>query len=275
MDIAIITKLYSIFNNKCWHQNEGNELVFTNFCALLLNLTEDQQNLILELTERYNWITLNEYQSRLMKILNSIPLEKIEPIRRILLFPVMKPEDEEKTKSGHTILYMVKAFKPMLPAFKSVHFEVIESYEGLSKIKFNPSDSLFLLDDYLGSGETIEACVAEISKIENITRLQTNVVAIAAQNESIQYLDSNSIDLFFDILSPKGISDFYSGDNLAQKIEIMNEIEKLIPANHFRFGFNDSEALITLMKTPDNTFPIFWKEHRKNSKKFDAPFSRY
>jgi hypothetical protein len=58
-------------------------------------------------------------------------------------------------------------------------------------------------------------------------------------------------------------------------LSIMTEIEKLIPGNHFSFGYNQSEALITLMRTPDNTFPIFWKEHKKSGEFYDAPFSRY
>ena len=55
----------------------------------------------------------------------------------------------------------------------------------------------------------------------------------------------------------------------------MLRIEKMIPAgSFFSLGYNDSEALVTLLRTPDNTFPIFWKEYKKNGKKFEGPFSR-
>ena len=55
----------------------------------------------------------------------------------------------------------------------------------------------------------------------------------------------------------------------------MLEIEKMIPGgSHYTLGYNQSEALITMVRTPDNTFPIFWKTYKKGSQKFDAPFSR-
>jgi len=33
--------------------------------------------------------------------------------------------------------------------------------------------------------------------------------------------------------------------------------------------------LVTLQRTPNNTFPIFWEKHKLKGKEFDAPFSRY
>ena len=55
----------------------------------------------------------------------------------------------------------------------------------------------------------------------------------------------------------------------------MKEIEKLIPGDKFfSFGYNKSEALVTLNRTPDNTFPIFWRNHKKGGKVFQAPFPR-
>jgi hypothetical protein len=55
----------------------------------------------------------------------------------------------------------------------------------------------------------------------------------------------------------------------------MLEIENLIPGGkNFSLGYNNCEALITLARTPDNTFPVFWMKHRIGKKYFDAPFSR-
>jgi hypothetical protein len=85
-----------------------------------------------------------------------------------------------------------------------------------------------------------------------------------------------NIPIYYDFIGSKGISDTYSGESLDEKIKIMLEIEKMIPGSTlFSLGYNQSEALITLTRTPDNTFPIFWKDHRKKGKKFKAPFPRY
>jgi hypoxanthine-guanine phosphoribosyltransferase len=277
MDITSITKLYTIFSDKKWTDKEGNKIVFSNFCKLLLNLNESQRELIIDLAERYTWITLSEYQSKLINILESVENEKMEGIKKIILFPVMKPEDEKKTKSGHTILYMLKAIKPLLTRYKEIDFIEIESYETIksSNFKLKDTDAVFLLDDYLGSGETIEATLKEVLSNRNIEPKQLNVISIASQFDSTEFLKNIGVAYYTDLITKKGISDYYKSPELEEKIEIMTEIEKLIPGNHFSFGYNQSEALITLMRTPDNTFPIFWKEHKKSGEFYDAPFSRY
>jgi hypothetical protein len=77
-------------------------------------------------------------------------------------------------------------------------------------------------------------------------------------------------------LSKKGISDYYHSPIREEKTRIMKEIEKLIRMKkRFSLGYNSSEALFTLIKTPNNTFPVFWKEYKKNGVIFEAPFQRY
>ena len=229
------------------------------------------------MAERYTWITLSEYQGRLIDVMNKVEQEKLNSIKKIVLFPIMKPEHESTTKSGHAILYMLKALKPLLIKYKDIEFLEIETFDQVRDEKFLIKDNelMFLLDDYLGSGETIKTSIEEILKNRNIDIYKINVISIAAQNESIVFLNDIGISIYTDFVSNKGISDYYISEDLDEKIEIMKEIEKLIPGNHFNFGYNGSEALITLMRTPDNTFPIFWKEHKKNNKEFEAPFSRY
>lgn len=277
MNLNAITKLYTIFNTKKWTEKEGNDIVYSNFCQLLLNLNEQQVQLLLELAERYTWISFSEYQGKIINVLNKIEKEKLDNIKKVILFPIMKPEDQEKTKSGHAVLYLLKAIKPYLLKYKNIKFEEIETFKEITNEHFHIKNDelIFLLDDYLGSGETIKATIEEILKNRNINPNNLNVISIAAQNDSILFLESINIPIYTEFVFYKGISDYYKSPELEEKVEIMKGIEKMIPANHFYFGFNGSEALVTLMRTPDNTFPIFWKEHKKNDNKFNAPFSRY
>ncbi len=277
MDILPITKLYAIFSVNGWTGKDGNEIVFENFCKLLANLSEPQRDLIIELAERYTWITFSEYSNQLIKILEGIENEKLKSLKKIVLFPIMKPEDEGKTKSGHMVLYAVYALKPLLHGYKHIEFKKIEKFKEITADGFAISDdeAIFLLDDYLGSGETIESTLTEIFKNKKIKKSDLYIISISAQKESLDYIINLGISVYTEHLSEKGISDYYPTPILEKKTEIMLEIEKLIPGNHFSFGYNSSEALITLMRTPDNTFPIFWKEYKKNGKKFEAPFSRY
>lgn len=277
MNVTDIAKLYNIFHDKRWHDNQGHEIVFSNFCNLLANLTEEQRQLIIELAERYTWITYAEYQGKIINAFKKVEDDKLKSLKKIFLFPVMKPEDEDRTKSGHLLLYLLRAFHQLLPEYKHINFVEFESYENLTEANFTIQDgeAIFLLDDYLGSGETIKATLDKIFLNRKIEPRHLNVIAIASQLETFEFIQSIGIAIYADHIARKGISDYYTSPLLEEKTQIMLEIEKLIPIKHFSFGFNESEGLITLARTPDNTFPIFWKEHKKNNEKFEAPFARY
>ena len=52
----------------------------------------------------------------------------------------------------------------------------------------------------------------------------------------------------------------------------MHEIEDILKVDSkYSFGFNQTEALISLIKTPNNTFPVYWYEKNGHS---HAPFPR-
>jgi hypothetical protein len=56
----------------------------------------------------------------------------------------------------------------------------------------------------------------------------------------------------------------------------MTSIEELLEVeSNMRFGRNQTEALIKMMRTPNNTFPVYWEERKlKNGTFFYAPFPR-
>jgi hypothetical protein len=277
MQIITFTKIFQIFVKNKWIENAQYEAVLENFCVLLMNLNQEQRDLILELADRYSWISLNEYNSKLTNVLNRVENEKLANCKRIFVFPIMKPEDENKMKSGHSILYMIRGLKPLLQKYNKI--EIIEylKYEEISEEKFNPNenDLIFLVDDYLGSGETILSTLDKVMSNKNIKLNHLNVVTVAAQQDSIDLVANKSIPIYFDHIEKRGITDFYNQNEAEEKIKIMLEIEKyVIGGNFFSLGYNQSQALITLIRTPDNTFPIFWEEHKKNGEKFKAPFPR-
>ncbi|MBK6482335.1 MAG: hypothetical protein IPG01_04180 [Chitinophagaceae bacterium] len=278
MNFEPLLKLFKIFEKNKWTTHALYETVMLNFCNLLTNLNEQQRDLILELTDRYNWISPNELSAKLTNTLNLVEAEKLKSCKRIIVFPIMRPEDEDKVKSGHMIVYMVRGVKPFLKQYD--HIQVIEliKYEDIKhdKFKADVSDQIFLVDDYLGSGETIKTTIELVLKNRTIELSQLNVIAIASQRDTIDFVKGQGIPIYFDHEEKRGITDYYETEGASEKIMIMLEIEKLIPGGSlFSLGYNKSEALITLTRTPDNTFPIFWKEHKKDGQGFKAPFPRY
>jgi hypothetical protein len=278
MNITLFIKLTDIFVNKRWTENILYNSVLENFCYLLMNLSEVQRELILELIERYSWISPNECDAKLINALNSIEDEKLKNCNRIIVFPIMKPEDEDRIKSSHPIIYKIRGFKPFLTKYRDIEFNEIIKYNDITEENFEPADNdlIFLVDDYLGSGETIEATLSKVLTNRNIQLTHLIVVTIATQRDTIEFVTDKGIPIYYDHLEKKGITDNYEASIATEKKNIMLEIEKLVPGSKlFSLGFNQSEALITLTRTPDNTFPIFWKEHRKNGVSFKPPFPRY
>lgn len=276
-DVKFYADLYNVFDKNGWHDKEEHGSVFERFCVLISHLDMEQKKLLLELSGRYIWISYAEYAHKLIHIFeNVIGKEMLISLKKIIVFPIMKPEDEDKVKSGHSLLYQIRSLKPALSSYKKIEFVEISSYNLLKdeNFKLKNDECIFLVDDYLGSGETLKSTLFEIEKNKSIPKDKVNIVAIAAQEDSVRILEENNISYFIDTICKKGISDYYSGDDLNYKIDAMKSIEKLIPANNFKFGYNASEALITMLRTPDNTFPIFWKEHKINNIKYEAPFPR-
>jgi len=275
--VESITYLNKIFKAKKWTDRDIDEYVFDNFCNLLDNLNESERGLIVELVERYQWITSLEYQEKILSTLESVEDEKVEKLKTVYLFPIIKFEDEGKVKSGTFLMYQIKAFKKFLKKYSKVEFKYITKFEYLTDAQFELKDNetIFLIDDYIGSGETLNECLNELRKNKNLTNDKLNIISIAIQQETSDLINEEGISIYVDYFSPKGLSDFNDSPIREEKISLMLEIEKLIPGgSHFSLGYNECEALITLARTPDNTFPIFWKKHRIGKKYFDAPFSR-
>jgi hypothetical protein len=277
MDITTFSKLYSIFSAKRWHDKDGHEIVFRNFCHLLGNINDKQQKLLLELADRYTWLTFSEYQGKLISILENIPQIEIENITRIILFPVMNPRDEEKTKSGHGVLMILRGIRPLLTRYKHIRFQEVEAFDFFEHQEFALDNDvkIFLLDDFLGTGDTIRSTVEMLLTKPGVTVDRIKVITIAAHIQATTYLNSVGIQFYTDLVTNKGISDYYISPELEDKTSLMKEIEKLIPSTKYSFGYGRSEALITLYRTPNNTFPIFWQDHKKNDETFTAPFPRF
>lgn len=230
MDVLLIRKLDTIFNGKKWDGKDGYQIVFDKFCKLLSNLSEIQRSLILELAERYMWISFSEYNGQLIKTLQKIENIKLKSLKRIMLFPIMKPENEGKFNSGKEVLYAVYALRPLLRGYEHITFKRIETFKEITADSFtiNNNEAIFLLDDYLGSGETIKATLNEIKKNRSIKPNNLYVISIAAQKESLNYLNELGYTVYTEHLLQKGISDYYSPPILEEKTKIMLEIEKWV-----------------------------------------------
>lgn len=272
----VFSKLIEIFNDKSWEIEDGlNEVsLFNRFCSTLSELSDDQQMLILEMTERFTRIKFEEYLIYIKEVLDVLVKDKtigITSINNIYIAPLLSPDDFGKSKSSTMVQYSIRGIIQNIPelAFKRIIYT-----EGLKvdSEHINKEDSILLLvDDFVGTGETAYAAINHLSNVEKVDEKRIVILSIAALEAGISFLESLEIIIFTALVFKKGITDFYPSEIVPEKITLMESIEKKIKVHkNERLGFKGSEALITLIRTPNNTFPVFWKQ--KNNR--IAPFPR-
>lgn len=273
--LEAVMEVNKIFKANKWVEKDEQELVFDGFCNLFLLLDAEQRKLILELTRNYQWITQSEYQDKFLQALDTIGADELTKISKIYFFPIIKPEDEHKVKSGEHLLYMVKSYKRLMRKYSHIKFEFPPDFEHLEKLDIKDGELLFLVDDYIGSGETFDFCMEEIDKNPLFTPALIRIVCIAIQEETSINLSAKGYAVHESLIIKKGITDFNVQLDIAHKKSLMREIERHVPGSRsVSLGYNETEALITMMRTPDNTFPVFWKRFRKDGKLIEAPFAR-
>ena len=276
--LKTLLKFQEIFELKNWTLMDGCDDKLNRFGVLIDNLKQDEINLLFELTHMYVWMSYNDYHNKLRSLLKKVLEKHIQGKNRLIIFPIIKPTDEGEVKSGHVVMNMLKAIKPSINGYKNVTVMLLREFRALTpqKLIMSNTDFLILVDDYIGSGQTLNKVLTKVSLNESITRHNFAIVTMAIQEQAKAELSEREINNYYSLVLRKGISDNYVSPDLETKIEIMKRIEKKIPkVSKYSMGYERSEALITLMRTPNNTFPIFWKGILSKGEEIQAPFQRY
>ncbi len=273
-----VLKLNEIFVEKKWIDIDGYKEHLERFGHLLECLNDEQTDLVLDLTGKYYWISYNEYSTHLRGLLVELYNKFMLDVHTIYIFPIKKYEDRDRNdKSGDFVMLIIDSLKASIPEYRNIEFVLLNDYEEIGSVSTQivENKNLLLVDDFIGTGDTLNSTIDEI---RNRTSVQDEfvIMSIMILEEAKQNLDKNDIRGVFKEISKKGISNSYEGEELVRKLEVMKDIESIIPkVKKYRLGYGKSEALVTMKRTPNNTFPIFWMDFKKRTIEYKAPFSRY
>lgn len=268
-----------VFEDKQWEINdsqEEQESHFNRYCERISLIKENEKkDLILDLTDRYLWVKVDEYMKLLIdsfeKMLDSNP--QIANCEKIYVTALISPGDKGKYKSSPMLVYQFNSLDLRYhPKISQIKIEILHDIKFLPDSFKSRNEFLLLADDYIGTGETAEKCVENLIK-NNIEPDKIIIFSLVAQEQGLDLLKKYNIYTTTSIVRKKGISDYYIGEDLDRNIRLMEDIEnRLGIKSKYRFGYGKSESLVTMCRTPNNTFPIFWEEN-ENMK--IAPFPRY
>lgn len=273
-----VEQLYGIFESKSWNVQElGKYSVFDRFCERLAELENDnQRDLVMELTEDFLWINSSMYERYLLSAFHKLFQDEswnLEKGKNICICPLLPEREFGKVKSSTFMLYFCQSILlRTYTEFQDEQVRICETPEVLKEKKYRDNiDSIILIDDFIGSGETALESLAYLEFLRQEGK-KIYILALVAQKQGMENVRNEGIPVFADIVREKGISDKFESEEAGQKLDEMKKISKLLHVpKELSLGYLDSESLVAMNKTPNNTFPVYWHEGKGHS---HAPFPR-
>ena len=264
LSISKLDILGEVFQKHNWPiDNDKQKSYFNKYVRMLESMSEDEQNMMLELTDNFLHIKQCEYFTILSEVVCSV-IANNPSVTQYFVLPALAKDDVERLdKSSIHMLYLFRG-EELEDAIDNtdIHFQVVKDKNKLLARGIRKNEKILIVDDFIGSGKTIEESfeVHNIKgggfKIEDVI-----VLSLVAHEKGVSYLEHIGVpQIFYNRLINRGISDNYIGEKKSEYVRLMNQIEGRIPKldEDNRFGYCQCEALLHMHRIPNNTFPVYW-----------------
>jgi hypothetical protein len=271
---SVFFRLHKIFKEQNWEIEEDS--VFNDFCRMLSFLNAEQQECVLELTQNFLKIDVGKYLYHIHKALQKIEPEILRNVNTVFIMPLLPKEDYGKSKSSTFLTYFLRGREAKAKEILSVSgILIIDRIDDLKPYINTNNWLLLLVDDFIGSGDTADKAVSDLIDETGIDLEKIAVLTLVSQRIGYERLVAKGIKVFYSELRNRGISDEYPDPKRRNYLDIMLTIENMLKIKEeYQFGYQQSEALVTLNRTPNNTFPVYWRETTIEGKNYIGPFPR-
>ena len=273
LSVQDLARLQDIFFKKKWPvQDEFENSVFENFCGLLAGLKAHQRELIFTLTENFLWIRefdyIRHFSNAFDLFISGFPFNRNTSI---IICPLLPEKDFGKSKSSIMLLYLIKANIASLRAkYPLYRIDFCDSPPQFNCARAKATTVLCLIDDFIGSGDTAADAVDYFLQ-RHYPLSQIVVLSLVTMEKGLAELRKKGYHTYASIVETAGITG--RGRDELVETKTMEEIETAIRVPpEFRFGYARSQALVKMIRTPNNTFPIYWRT--KGNLNLYAPFPR-
>lgn len=225
--------------------------------------TDCERGLILELLERFIYFSGDAHSQLLIELAESIVTD---PDLVSGTTQIVSMTGDNSSDSGQYVLYIMKA-----------RLEINEWREHLAINRFGLSYKEFkrngcvhkdivLVDEFVGSGQTVIGRVAELRKVyKDFDNISIRVKALVSSKIGLTRVRDEGINIESLVQLDKGISDHYEPDIVLNKLALMDRLESTLSTSYNerqlpKLGFGSTECLYARYQgnTPNSVFPIFW-----------------
>lgn len=280
LNINTFGTIHQIWNEKEWKfpTPDAKNSAFDNLCKMFQKLNTEEQELLVNLMRCYSYYSLTDYQDLLVKAFLKIEEQQIIDVDQLVIAPLVQSKDinNNSTKSGHNLIYpadtvAIRENKVLDSIKRTVLQNPLIHRNKISGEKI----LVILLDDFIGSGNSAVRVVKEVKK-KLAAKDEIVIISLVAMQKGIDRLDNASIPLYWAKLAPKGIKNnqFIIDKRLAYKLIDGIWENYLDISSKYTRGYEQSEALVTLLRTPNNTLPMYWCEKSRDGSNWPSPFTR-
>lgn len=262
LSISNYSSLENLFIQKGWEMDPDRDIsLFSRFVGTLNLLEDKQQRFLIDLTKDFLWITGAEYAQKLIGVLQK--LRESIPDKKLFFIKCLPLKEYAKGKSSGHVLYWLNDQYIKQHVDLGDH-QLLDFMEGANEDMLLSGEAvLVMVDDFVGTGETAMNTLEDVRR--KYPRLQDNdaikLLVIVTQAGGHRVITEAGVEVFYSQMVGKGIEDqSINDDDKYRKICLMEGIERRIDKleEKFKFGYKQSEALVSMIKCPNNTFPIYW-----------------
>ncbi|MBO6899129.1 MAG: hypothetical protein JJ868_17300 [Shimia sp.] len=267
MDAKEFKKLSQIVSEKKWDLFDDvrpdGKTILDVLVEFFSPLKPEEREIVSNLLE--NYLVIQEYGRHVIQLLKEV-VERANG--RDIVISAVKDYGATKVKSGAALTFEMNSY---IRYFEGQKFLFSEDP---SSERFQQSGGFkVLVDDFIGTGNQFLKMNKHLLDGGHDAKVDL-VAAIVIQVEGKIALEKAGFAVYAPFERPRSIEQLIqiSGRNAKEVYAIYDEIERRIACHaDYKRGYGQSEAAVSLKKTPNNTLPIFWFQGKN---RWPAPFPR-
>lgn len=266
-----------VFKSKDWNiLDETFNKALISASKIYRKLNSKEKSLFINLLEIYEVVTYNDYLEY-VKNASELLTNQLITNEKILFLPLLSKEEVQLEKgiflyyhaipnSSTFLLYLNRILevqanrcnrkKPKYNFFRNI-------YEQSFISAISSKSRLVILDDFSGTGKSIIKTLDLLHDLkkenpEEFSNVEINVLVLFTTNKAVNELKKKYPKIMFIyVRETVTLDEIFVNNELKDYKDLIDKINKKTDIRKKPYGFSDSYALISLLRTPNNTISFF------------------